>query len=284
VLPLPELVAGRGRPDVEVRLGRVARVPSENGHYASEGEVSLSWKGVGSFLVRGGSEIVVDAPLHVEWPRLRLFTLGPALGVLLRQRGRLVLHASALSVDGAAIAFLGGSGWGRSTIAAALQARGHGIAADDIVAVDVRGDQDTPLVYPGFPQVKLWPDAAAALLGRSPDALPRIHSRSAKRAHCTIENFPDSPLPLQAIYVLAGGGRQAIEDLPPQEALVELLRHSYGARLLHGIRTSAHFRDCVKVAAGVAVRRLETQRSLEALPDLVRLVESDLAGCPARAP
>jgi ABC-type glutathione transport system ATPase component len=75
---------------------------------------------VGAFLVRGGREIMIDAVPGVDARTLRLSLLGPALALVLHQRGRFVLHASTVAVAGSAIAFLGEKGWGKSTIAAAL--------------------------------------------------------------------------------------------------------------------------------------------------------------------
>jgi serine kinase of HPr protein (carbohydrate metabolism regulator) len=66
--------------------------------------------------------------------------------VLLQQRGRLVLHASAVTVDLGVVAFMGGPGWGKSTMAAAMYARGHSIVADDVTAV--RADKAHPVVHP----------------------------------------------------------------------------------------------------------------------------------------
>jgi serine kinase of HPr protein (carbohydrate metabolism regulator) len=51
---------------------------------------------------------------------------------------------------------LGDSVSGKSTLAVALSARGHAMVADDIVAVNC--DCPFPVVFPGFPQLKIWPE------------------------------------------------------------------------------------------------------------------------------
>ncbi len=58
--------------------------------------------------------------------------------VLLRRQldGELALHGSAVAVDGRAVVMLGGSGLGKSTLAAALVAGGGELLADDAVAVE----------------------------------------------------------------------------------------------------------------------------------------------------
>ena len=80
----------------------------------------LEYPGAATFLIRGGREIVIDAAPGVEQRLIRLFLLGPALALLLHQRRFLVLHASAVMIDGAAVAFVAEKGMGKSTLAAAL--------------------------------------------------------------------------------------------------------------------------------------------------------------------
>jgi hypothetical protein len=105
---------------------------------------------MGTILVRKGREIIVDPIPGLEDKVLRLFVLGPALAVLLHQRGRLVLHASAAAIAGEVVAFMGRSGWGKSTAAAALYTRGHSIVADDVTAVQVNTDTGFPVVFPAM--------------------------------------------------------------------------------------------------------------------------------------
>jgi hypothetical protein len=278
-LSLPELVPGKAG-DVVIRLGKVDRLPPEAisaGVYseATTREVYLFWEEVGAFLVRRGHEIIVEPAPGIEERALRLMVLGPALGVLLHQRGRLVLHASAVAIDGGAVAFLGGPGWGKSTTAAALHAQGHGIVADDVTAV--RLDTDCPTVSPGFPQLKLWPEAAISSLGDDLQTLPRLHPELDKRARHVARAFPSATLPLRRIYVLAEGESQGIEPLQSQEALVELIRHSYVSALLQAAKASSHFLQCSSVVETVPIRCLRRPRSLPDLPVLARLVEEDLA-------
>jgi hypothetical protein len=278
---LPELVASAADADVIIHQGRVDRLAWEKddtgvGFWATASEVCYFTQGVGAFSIREGREIVIDPAPGVEERVLRLFLLGRALATLLHQRGLLVLHASAVCVHGAAVAFMGEKGWGKSAIAAAMHAGGHGFVADDIVAVKV-GPAETVRVFPGFPQLKLWPDVVVSL-GKAPEILPQLHPHSEKRAHPVVHGFRQTALPLGCIYVLTEGATSEIEPLQPREALVELVRHSSLARLLGATGTApSHLRQCARLAGAVRVCRLQRQRSLRALPDLVRFVEDDLS-------
>ena len=285
-LPLPELVPKVAAADVAVRLGRAHRLPPEaisvetpyRGAYyqATQEEAYLFWEKVGSFSVRNGCEIIVEPAPGVEERVLRLFILGSALAVLLQQRGRLVLHASAVTVDSGVVAFMGGPGWGKSTMAAAMHARGHKVVADDVVAVQEEG-AECPLIFPGFPQLKLWPEAAVSL-GDDVERLPHLHPSFEKRARAVAaEGFSQDPLPLRQIYTLAESHTPEVEPLWAQEALVELVRHSYAVRLMHSVGASSHFLRCASLAKSVSMSRLKRPRSLRELPHLARIVEDDLA-------
>jgi len=265
-----------------VRFGKVGRglvgsLALGNGVRATAGEANLACPGVGRFLVRAGREIVVEPSAKATEEALRAFLLGPVLAVALHQRGRLVLHASAVALDGGAVAFLGGSGWGKSTLAGALYRRGHRLIADDVLAVSDAADG--PCAWPGIPQLKLWPDTAAAL-GDAVEPLPRLEPRRDKRVRAARERFAAGPLPLRRIYVLARGSRHAIAPLHPQQALVEILRHSYAARLLRAGGAATHFAQCARVAGVVPLARLEARQSLPELPALAQFIEED-CGHPA---
>jgi hypothetical protein len=242
---------------------------------ANTGEIIFFWEGVGRFVARGGCEIVVDPAPEVDERVLRSFILGSVLAMILHQRGRLVLHASAVAVDGAAVAFLGGSGWGKSTTAAALHTRGHRVVADDVMAV--QESAGCPAVCPGFPQIKLWPEAVISL-GDDVNRLPRLHPLLEKRVRRVTDGFSQNPLPLGQVYVLTFGETQEIEPLRPQEALVELVRHSYLTHLLRPLgEASSHFLQCASLVKNVSIYRLKRPRSLRELSDLAQLVEENLS-------
>ena len=280
-LPLPELPEGDPPGDIQVRLERLPPPPAQDltdGCYfrVVPGWAYLYWDYLGAIVVGGGREIVVDPVPGAAAAVLRQAILGPGLALLLHQRGRLALHASGVALAGGAAAFLGHSGGGKSTTAAVLYARGHGLVADDVLALDF-DPSGRPLVLPGFPHLRLSPEAAD-FLGKGPDFLATSVYPGEERGYRADRGFPQGPLPLRRIYVLAPGETPAIEALPPQEALIELVRHSYRISLVHPISGSVNFRQCARLVNGVPLRRLRAPRSLDVLPQLAGLVEEDLGG------
>jgi hypothetical protein len=76
------------------------------------------------------------------------------MAVIAYQRDLLVLHASAVAGDGHVLAFSGTSGAGKSTMAAAMAARGHTIVSDDMLVVKTRPGQK-PMAFAGATFLKL---------------------------------------------------------------------------------------------------------------------------------
>lgn len=285
-IELPELIEAAGETAcaaslrLYIRVGKIdrARPPDADPSapfWATPDAVFLQYPTAAAYLVCSGREIAIDPQPEVDPRIVRLFLLGPALAVLLHQRGLLVLHASAVRMNGGAVAFVGDKGMGKSTMAAAMNARGHALVADDIVAIDMAGD--VPLAYPGFPQLKLFPESAAQLTADA-RGLPRLHPEFDKRAARAESNFTQDPLPLAGVFELIDADHEAVEAPPPQQAFMQLVRHSYLLSLLPQTNgQQSHFRQAVRVAARVPVRRLLRRRSMADLPEVARLVEESLA-------
>lgn len=107
----------------------------------------------GRFIVSdNGTEILceldVDAP-HVQ-ERFLVAQILPLAAVL---RGFEAFHASAVRLDGGAVAFTGPSGVGKTTLVSHLMLRGADLLTDDVIALEP--GPDVPLAHPGPPFVAL---------------------------------------------------------------------------------------------------------------------------------
>src|SRR5438128_1281349 len=163
-LTLPDLPRTRDGHNLVIRLLNAARprmpagqrVQCELSGYGAR----LAWREVGTFTIRGANAVDVQPAPGATPELLRLFLLGAVSAVLFHRAGRLVLHGSAVVMQDAAVGLLGASGWGKSTLAGLLHQRGHRFLTDDVLAVDVEHGRT---VAPGRPELKVWPDTAAAL-------------------------------------------------------------------------------------------------------------------------
>jgi hypothetical protein len=101
----------------------------------------------GSFLIDpGAGRILVDRQ-DGDDELLEHRIASSALCVLLALRGDLVLHASAVEVDGHTTLFCGPTQRGKSTLAHALGEAGYRLLSEDGIAIELGGDK--PIAFPG---------------------------------------------------------------------------------------------------------------------------------------
>ena len=122
--------------------------------------------------MENGSEITIEPTKDATSEELQLFLIGSVFGALIHQRGMLPIHGSAVLFKGKAVVFTGVSGAGKSTLAMGLAQRGYSVLADDISVITKRAD-NTPVLYPGYPQMKLWGDSLDKL-GKNSDDLKTV--------------------------------------------------------------------------------------------------------------
>ena len=164
-------------------------------------------------------------------------------------------------------------------MAASLYARGHSVLADDLVVLDPK-DDGSVMLFPTFPELKLFPESLVAALGDNPDGLPKLVSGLDKRARSAPNGFSTDPIPLKAIYLPENDPVLRLELISPRERITHLIRESYGARIfshwLKGEKASAHLRRCAEVANRVPIYWLKRPRDLDSLGDAAKLVEDNV--------
>jgi hypothetical protein len=257
---------------------------------------SISWQrndGNGFRLrYEDGTVFIVDrtgARIWATWPKsssledAALYLLGPVLALTLRLRGTSCLHASAFVVEGRAVALAGPSGAGKSTTTAAFAGRGFTVLTDDVLALEEQ--HDAVVAHPGYPRLRLWPDAVSILDG-APASLPRLSPNWDKRYLDLQSNgcsFEGQPLPLSAIYLL--GGRRdnsvaaSITSLTASESLLSLLANVRGD--FHPDKQShrREFGMLSRVARRVPIRRAFACAESHSLTGLCDVILEDLRSC-----
>jgi hypothetical protein len=181
--------------------------------FRSDGGTAFHYeRGAGISAIRPGPDIVDEFEVYL-W--------GTVFGAVAWLNGYFPLHASAVELDGRAIAFTADSGGGKSTLAAALAAGGMPHICDDTLPL-ARCD-DRLLAVPDLKPVKLWEDGLA-LTGTPSDrpiaAVPGKHfARPSHRA--------TGPLPLTDLFVLEEGATVAVERLTGAAGLAALAGSLY---------------------------------------------------------
>jgi hypothetical protein len=277
-LPLPELAPTNSTTaDITLRLGHVpfsSEDPRVLYKAISPDEVIVHYHNVGAAIVQNRDTIILSPAKNADPLALRLFVLQQVLGVLLLQRGFLVLHASAAIVNGRAIAFAGSSGQGKSTIVAALSRLNCPVLADDVLAIDMSGD--CPVALPGLLHLKLTSETRAAI---SPSVISEhaISGRADKQLCEVAAPVGVQPTSLAAIYFLEQSSALQLTRIPPARAAIELVRHTYGSSLLHAIGASAsHFQQCAKLADIIPITRIGRPRDLSLVGQIAARIKQQL--------
>lgn len=220
-----------------------------------------------------------DEPMSAE--DVADFLLGPVLGIVLRLRGVTCLHASAVSVGGKAIAFVGVEGAGKSTTAALFAQKGHAVLSDDIVALLER--EDSFYVPRAYPFLNLWP-RSLAMLSKSPCAeFPR--SAPGEKHKLMLDGsstrFQPNELPLGGIYLLGersdGSDAPFIVGLTPQDALMGLVGNTYGNKLLDSFMRAKEFSLLGRLVESLPVRRVVAHDDPAYLTRLYDVISADVS-------
>lgn len=247
--------------------------------------------GVRFAVERRGREVWVDWPENYTLEDACTYLVGPVMGFVLRLRGIVCLHASAVALGDRAIALVGLPGAGKSTTAAAFGCAGFPVLSDDVVALADQGAQF--LVQPGYPRVNLWPDSVLTLFG-SEDALPRITPTWDKRYMPLGHNghrFASRPLPLGAIYILDSRDPALtipiVEEASGEEAFMALVANTYVSYLLDQDMRGIEFDVLSRVVSEIPIRRVRPSAEPSAIFDLCEAIAADakrvIAPVPANA-
>jgi len=296
-IPLPGMqpsVPIGGAPDVMIRR---AAVPPELPTATScgpdwameEGRFLLAIAGVARILISGGRNIAFDIEANAEDRDAAIFLLGTAFGILLQQRGHLVLHASAVAVNGRAILFCGPSGAGKSTLAAALSREACSFVTDDVchVAFDAEG---RPTVAPDGRMLKLWADALDHLqLGHAKG--DPVRGRMEKYYVPPPRITEPSGLPLAAVYFLREAHPSltlGIERVNVAEAAPLLASNAYRPELTKKMGlVQSYFFDAAKVWRHARLFFLTRPLDFALMPQVVRDLDAhwrELGLLPATGP
>jgi hypothetical protein len=290
-LALPEQTHA-GLMEIEVRAGLPAafsraiqgvalRERWQGYHYAclDGGATYVRWSGLGEFLVSSdGKRILCARAPECSMEAFQVYLLGQALSFALVKCGLEPLHSTAIAADGEAVAFLGSSGFGKSTLAACFLAAGHSLITDDLLILQPgAGGMEA---FPGPPRIKLFPEAARRFLG-SVSGVP-MNSLTDKLVLPLESQARLSALPLRAIYAIAPPHNTGdapdirIEALSPREAFVALAGNTFNSLLADPDRLRRQVGETTRLLSAVPVKRLSYPRGLEHLPSVREAVLHDL--------
>lgn len=214
--PIPELPMTVRAADWSVSAGAVADARDQPLIFetrAADGQVWVGLRGSGDryvlsfptqvdfLLDLAARTVVYDARAYTAENSLRHLLIDQVVPHLLAADGGLVLHASGVATAEGALAFVGPSGTGKSSLAAALVTRGATLLADDFLLL--RETDDGYEATPAYPSLRLWKDAAEHFTAAAAD-LPTVSAYTDKRRWAVVPPATDAEHRLRAIVILGG--------------------------------------------------------------------------------
>lgn len=190
----------------------------------------------------------------------------PILG---NHSGGLFLHGSAVRIGGqsgeeGAIAFLGLSRGGKTTLAGSFAKAGYPFLTEDVIDLEQSGGQYW--LQPKRSKLRLFADSAKHLLG----ADTQIEDADRKQDVDAGEALPfgSKAVPLRQIYVLGTdhAAPLSIQQFSLQEALSALMPHSFILDVEDKARLRQHFTRLADLSQDIGCYALDYRRDYAELP------------------
>lgn len=256
--------------------------------YRVGGDFLIRFPGQGDFLLKRGSdagEYVVTgwpAPECDDRTITNLFhnAIQPILG---NHSGGLYLHGSAVLLDGVtsnaaagAIAFLGLSRGGKTTLAGSFAREGQPFLTEDVI--DLRPKDGRYWLQPKRSKLRLFADSARYLLGQ--DA--RFDDEDLKQ---DVEAggalpFAESAAPLSQIYILGTDHRAplSIRQCSLQQAISMLMPHAFILDVEDKARLRGHFARMADLSQDIPCYALDFTRDYAELPKVRGAILGNVQG------
>lgn len=259
------------RVDVKIRLGERRAIPDATPEGRLLARLSLPAGGYSLtagangyvFRVHGLCDFALgrsgcDVNVHLTPDadqELASLLIGGVLAAMLALEGHSVLHASAIEADGGAVAFIGGSGTGKTTLAALCCAAGARLVTDDVLRIELRGDAGW--CFRGSRELRLRPGAAQLATQLTAWA---EHSTTDQRTAVRAVATEQGTLPLAAVVAprcVHDATALHIERLRGSAAMLELLRFPRTVGWVDAEHSRQDFGRLAKLAETVPVYRAE---------------------------
>lgn len=245
----------------------------------ANGSTYLQWPNRFEFLISANGRQIAANPLCGGTPEgFHTHLLGQALSFALIRQGLDPLHGTVVTVDGRGAAFLGYSGYGKSSLAAAFIGAGHRLLTDDLLVLTEH--HGALAAHPGPPRLKLYPAAARRLLPGA-EGVPIMRSTPKLLFRLRGTQVTNRPTSLRAVYVLAPpDGRRltrvTIRRLSERQACLALIRNTFNASVLSPTRLAQQLTLSASLATTVPVKSISYPRSFRALASVRDAILADL--------
>jgi hypothetical protein len=240
-------------------------------------------EGIDFILSRDGARIWIRWPKTIAESDILSYLLGTIMGIVLRVRGVVCLHASAVAVNRRAIVFVGNAGAGKSTTAMALGRLGYPIISDDIVPI--YEDAGVTYAQSGYPRMRLRQPSLPMLSDLNSDLPPLPRNEGQGRLHFELISsgyqFQSDPLPIGALYLLADRNEDPhaphVEPVSPLAGIMGIVANTYATRFLDKSMRSQELHELSQLMNQVAVRKVHPHQDPSRLAMLCKVILNDIS-------
>lgn len=173
---------------------------------------------------------------------------------MLGQLEHLILHAGAVTLsNGKTVAFIGQSGWGKSTLVSSFQQHGAKLITDDCLMIVLEDGQISAI--PNYYGIRLFDDSINAIYGQQQEAGDVAHYTS-KRRLVMPDNDQDraaASLQLDAIFLLSDpevantDGEISITTAGGMDAMMTLVAQTFVLDVTEKQLMAIQFSNCGKI-------------------------------------
>jgi len=238
--------------------------------YTTPSGLRLIFDDTGTFDIRAAERVIAwYAGARVTDMAVRADLLGRVMALAAHADGYFSLHASAVSIEGKGIAFLGPKHAGKSTLALATVRNGARFLTDDTLMVRI-DDRGAAWAAPGVHRARLWRDSIRALDAQVSDessAKPTVEGLTSIELETRV-------VPLSACYVVqaAEGGPRAApiarEPMDAVHAAIACVRFSKTGLLLGGREGAVVLDRAARLTSSIPVFTATVRRDLASLDDV----------------
>lgn len=217
---------------------------------AREGEnYLLRFPGLADFLIQSEDHHITCFPQTgtIE-ETVRHLLLDQVIPRIMAHSGNIVLHASAVMIDGQAVVFVGDTGWGKSTLAASFYVSGDTLISDDCLMFNFKDGHLAGIS--NYAGIRLLPDSILKVFRNNQIVQDMAHYSDKKRLTVRGQTVSFvSGIPIVAIFVLdfpeinEGKCGIEIETIEGANRLIELIKHSFMLDLTDKKRVADKMQD-----------------------------------------
>ncbi len=273
------------QPQAKLRVTPFHRYTFEDGSvwtefYRTDTGYLLRFPGLADFDVSADGTAVVAHPAEGGDPATveHLF-VNQLVPLALSRQGRPTFHASVVTVPGGAVAFLGRTGMGKSTLAASFALNESAFLTDDALLVEEI--DNGCLALPSHASLRLWQDSARILVGESGLLAERIsYSSKARLLAGDALAFSNESQRLLAAFLLErnGSSEVAIRSLTGSERHMAWLGNSFLLDIEDSELLARHFDWTHRIAAIVPTFALDYPRDYGMLTEVRDAVRTHVTG------